>query len=150
MSKIATPLLYAECMGKNTGGIMKLIVAGSRRITDYNVVKEAIDGLVAQGMAITTIIEGTARGVDRLASRYAQEHALENIRVPAEWKLYQRGAGIQRNRRMAEMGDAMLALWDGRSRGTMNMIQIAKSLGLPVTVVNVTSTGDGDIIREEG
>lgn len=118
---------------------MKLIVAGSRNITEYETVKTAIDNLVNQGMKITAIIEGTAKGVDRLASQYAIEHGIENIRVPAEWKLYHKGAGSVRNQKMAEIGDALLALWDGSSRGTMNMINIANNKGIPVTVVYVAS-----------
>lgn len=117
---------------------MKLIVAGSRDITDYEIVASAIDELVHKGMIITAIIDGTARGVDMLASRYAAEHGIENIRVPAEWKRYGRGAGKLRNIRMAEMGDALLALWDGKSSGTQIMIKVATSRGIPVHVVYCT------------
>ena len=116
---------------------MKLVVAGSRNITDYDIVKNGIDTLVRQGMVITAIIDGTARGVDRLASRYADENGIENIRVPAEWKLYHQGAGAIRNKKMAEMGDVLLAFWDGASRGTQNMINAANARGIPVTVIYV-------------
>lgn len=122
-----------------TGNHMKLIVAGSRSITDYDTVKTAIDNLVKQGTVVTAIIEGTATGVDQLASQYALEHGIENIRVPAEWKLYHKGAGAVRNRKMAEMGDALLALWDGSSYGTKNMIKLANDKGIPVTVIYVAS-----------
>ena len=116
---------------------MKLIVAGSRSISDYDLVKKAIDSLVNEGLVVTAIIEGTAKGVDRLASRYAIEHGIENIRVPAEWKLYHQGAGVIRNKKMAEMGDILLAFWDGTSRGTNNMIKTANTKGLPVRVIYV-------------
>lgn len=118
---------------------VKLIVAGSRTLNDYEIVRSAIDELISQGMVISAIIDGTARGVDQLASRYAREHDIENIRVPAEWNLYHRGAGGIRNRKMAEMADALLALWDGKSRGTMNMIKTANNKGIPVTVVYLSS-----------
>lgn len=121
---------------------MKLIVAGSRSITDYETVKTAIDDMVKQGAVITAIIEGTAIGVDQLASKYALENGIENIRVPAEWKLYHKGAGAVRNSKMAEMGDALLALWDGSSYGTKNMIKLANDKGIPVTVVHVATEAD--------
>lgn len=117
---------------------MKLIVAGSRNIIDYEAVKSAIDDLMNKGLEITVIIDGAARGVDTLASRYATEHGIENIRVPADWKKYHRGAGKVRNSQMAEMGDVLLALWDGVSGGTKNMIQIANKRGIPVHVVYCT------------
>lgn len=124
-------------MNNDAGKGIRLIVAGSRGLNDYQTVKTAIDDLASRGMVISAIIEGTALGVDRLASRYAVEHGIENIRVPAEWNLYHRGAGVVRNRKMAEMGDALLALWDGKSRGTRDMIKAANSVGIPVTVVYV-------------
>ena len=114
---------------------MKLIVAGSRAVTDYSLVASAIDELVENELSITAIIDGTARGVDMLASRYAAEHGIENIRVPAEWKRYGRGAGRLRNIRMAEMGNVLLALWDGKSSGTKSMIEAAKHRGIPVHIV---------------
>jgi len=117
---------------------MKLIIAGNRDIKDYDVVKEAINCLLAQGLIITTIIDGAARGVDTLASRYALEHNIENIRIHAEWKLYHQGAGPIRNQKVAEMGDALLAIWDGKSRGTKNMIACARKKGLSVYIKYVT------------
>lgn len=122
-----------------TGGNVKLIVAGSRNVTNYETVKCAVDAFISQGANVTAIIEGGAIGVDRLASRYAIEHGIEHIRVPAEWNLHHKGAGAVRNRKMAEMGDALLALWDGSSRGTMNMIKVANARKLPVTVVYLLS-----------
>lgn len=117
---------------------MKLIVAGSRSVTNYDAVESAINELVAGGMVITAIIEGTSRGVDTLASRYAYEHGIENIRVPAEWSIYNKGAGKVRNKKMAEMGEALLAIWDGNSSGTKNMIAVASKSGLPVFVHRLT------------
>lgn len=118
---------------------MKLIVAGIRSVKDYETIKTAIDKLVSEGLAVTAIIEGTAKGVDCLASRYAIEHEIENIRVPAEWKVFNKGAGSVRNRKMAEMGDMLLAFWDGSSRGTLDMIKAAKKKGIPVRVVYMDS-----------
>jgi hypothetical protein len=114
---------------------MKLIVAGSRSVTDYSLVASAIDELVRKGMKISAIIDGTARGVDTLAARYATDHGIENIRVPADWKQFGPGAGRIRNIRMAEMGDALLALWDGKSSGTRTMIEAATKRGIQVHVV---------------
>ena len=125
---------------------MKLIVAGSREITDYEVVRDAIDALIAQGLAITTIIDGAARGVDSLASRYAIEHGIENVRVPAEWKRYRYGAGPVRNRIMAEMGDALLAIWNGSSNGTKDMINCANKHGLSVFIHYYAGGGNAETI----
>ncbi len=118
---------------------MKLIVAGSRGIVKYEIVESAINALIDQGIDITAIIDGTARGVDALASRYAKEHGIENIRLPADWKQFGRGAGKERNSRMAEMGDVLLALWDGKSNGTRNMIRAASKNGILVHIIDCSS-----------
>lgn len=114
---------------------MKVIVAGSRDITDYDVVRKALDEARENGLEITTIIEGGAKGVDSLAARYATEHSIEHIRVPADWKRYGRGAGRKRNEQMAAMGDALIAIWDGKSSGTRHIIECARQRSLLMTVM---------------
>jgi hypothetical protein len=53
---------------------------------------------------------------------------------PADWRLYGRSAGMIRNRQMANYADALLAIWDGRSPGTANMISLAKERELRLYV----------------
>lgn len=119
---------------------MKVIVAGSRDITDYDIVRKALDEARENGMEVTTIIEGGARGVDSMAARYAIEHGIEHIRVPADWKHYGRGAGRKRNEQMAAMGDALIAIWDGKSRGTRHMIDCARQRSLLMKVISVNNS----------
>lgn len=118
---------------------MKVVVAGSRNITNYDVVKKVIDDAKESGLEITAIIEGGARGVDALAARYAAEYGIEHIKVPADWGRFNRGAGKMRNQQMADMGDALIAIWDGKSTGTRHMIECARKSGL---VVLVSSCGN--------
>lgn len=81
------------------------------------------------------IVSGHASGADALGERYAQERGLECEQYPADWEAYGRAAGPIRNAEMAEVADALIAFWDGASRGTKNMIDTAKSKGLKVAVV---------------
>jgi hypothetical protein len=110
---------------------MKLIIAGSRDITNYDALKAAfawtelkLDGL--------EIISGCARGVDSLAIEFAEEHNLILHKFPADWKTNGKAAGFIRNQQMADFADSLLALWDGSSRGTQDMINRAKKKGLRV------------------
>ncbi|QSV46890.1 DUF2493 domain-containing protein [Geobacter benzoatilyticus] len=116
---------------------MNVIIAGSRTITDYEVVRRAVDEARANGLEVSAIIEGGACGVDALAARYAEEHGIEHIRVPADWGRYRQGAGKKRNELMAEMGDALIAIWNGASRGTKHMIECARKKGIAVQVVTL-------------
>jgi len=98
---------------------MKVIIAGSRTITDYEFVLEAIE---ESGFKITEVVSGCANGVDKLGERYALENNIPIKLFPAQWIKYGRGAGIIRNKEMAEYADALIACWDGTSAGTRNMM----------------------------
>ena len=62
---------------------------------------------------------------------------------PADWKKYGKSAGYVRNSEMAEVAESLIAFWDGKSRGTKNMIDIAKNKGLKVRIVNYESDSSG-------
>lgn len=115
---------------------MRLIIAGSRDIEDYNAVLTA---LFLSPFTPSVIVSGNARGVDLLGERYAEEFGLPVDRYPVtpqEWKTIGKSAGHQRNRVMAENADALLAIWDGKSPGTKGMVEITKKKNLPVFVYN--------------
>ena len=129
---------------------MKFVVAGSRWIKSYEVVKTVLADVCKTGIKIEAIIDGTARGVDELASRYARENSIENIRVPADWKLWRKAAGKKRNEVMGEMGDALVAIWDGTSKGTEHMISVAEQKGLKIFVYLIDAENNLILLREEG
>lgn len=115
---------------------MKLIVAGSRGITDYGVVKSALDEWGMPSM----VVSGGCSGPDELGERWAGTQDIPIKVFRADWKNHGRYAGPLRNREMARYADALLALWDGESKGTANMILEAHRAGLDVTVVLVKET----------
>ena len=113
---------------------MKVIIAGGRTITDYSLVYSAL----AESQFIPTeIVSGMAPGVDTLAIQYAQENNLPLKEFHADWKTHGRSAGPRRNREMANYADALIAIWDGESRGTKNMIEEATKRNLQVYVKKI-------------
>lgn len=110
---------------------MKTIIAGSRDITDYDIVVQAIRDC---GWDVTEVVCGMAKGVDSLGKQYAEENNLPIHYFPADWTKHGKAAGVLRNRQMAENSEALIAVWDGESRGTKNMIDTAKKLNLIVYV----------------
>ena len=109
---------------------MKTIIAGSRGIDDFAIVSKAI---VDSGFEITEVVSGTARGVDLEGEGWASLNEVPIKRFPADWSLG-RGAGHKRNAEMAEYADALIAIWDGKSPGTRNMINEAAKKGLKIYV----------------
>jgi hypothetical protein len=110
---------------------VRTIVAGSRTVTDYDLVADAI---ASATWPITVIISGGAKGVDELGEAYAYLHKIPLEVFNANWNKYGRSAGHMRNEEMAKNADALIAIWDGESRGTANMIETAKKYKLKVHV----------------
>jgi hypothetical protein len=68
-------------------------------------------------------------------ARYSDGVDLEQYE--ADWDQHGRAAGHKRNTEMAEVGDALLAFWDGDSPGTKDMIDKSRDNGLDVEVVRL-------------
>lgn len=110
---------------------MKTIIAGSRSITDYNILLQIMKEI---DFNITEIVSGTAKGADSLGERYAIENNIPLKKFPADWNKWGKVAGRIRNGQMNMYSDALILLWDGKSRGSKHMLEIAKERGLIVFV----------------
>lgn len=114
----------------------RVIIAGCRDFNDYELLKEKCDYFLQdEKKEDVVIISGHASGADALGERYAQERGFQLETFPADWKAHGRAAGPIRNARMASAANALIAFWDGKSRVTKNMIEIAENHNLKVVVV---------------
>lgn len=114
-----------------------IIIAGSRNFTDYEMVKKSLKKFLMSKETSDkpNIICGMARGADMLGYRLAKEFNLPLKEFPADWNTYGKRAGYIRNEQMAKYahdnGNGILfAFWDGKSRGTKLMIELAKKYNL--------------------
>ena len=108
---------------------MKTIIAGGREFSDYEKLSE-----VMSAFDVSVVVSGKARGADSLGEKWARENGKPVEEYPANWDLYGKRAGYIRNQQMADNAEALVAFWDGKSRGTQHMINIAKEKGLTVHV----------------
>ncbi len=113
---------------------MKIIIAGSRDFNNYELLKEKIDFLTSKISENIEIVSGNARGADALGEKYAKENNHDLKLFPADWSIG-KSAGYIRNKQMADYADALIAFWDGESKGTKMMIELAKQMNLKVKVV---------------
>lgn len=114
----------------------RVIIAGCRDFNDYELLKEKCDYFLQdEKKEDVVIISGHVSGADALGERYAQERGFQLETFPADRKAHGRAAGPIRNARMASAANALIAFWDGKSRGTKNMIETAKNHNLKVVVV---------------
>jgi len=113
--------------------MFKVIIAGSRRFRDYNRLRMVCDYML-QNQKEIEIVSGTALGADKLGEKYAEERGYQIKRFVPDWSKYGRSGGYLRNKQMAEYADALIVFWDGKSKGSKHMIDIATEYGLKIKV----------------
>ena len=119
---------------------MRTIIAGSRGIYGAQALQLIGRGVTLMGVMPTVVISGCARGVDTAGEEWAKARGIPVERYPADWDRYGRSAGFHRNAEMAKVAHALIAVWDGVSRGTAHMIQEARRRDCVVHIVRVPPT----------
>lgn len=128
---------------------MKVIIAGDRDVNE-NDVSLIVDAIKCSGFKITEVVSGCAKGGDTLGENWANHHKIKIARFRADWKnltapgaviktnqygQYNTKAGFDRNQKMADYADALIALQpNGPSNGTQDMIRRANIKGIPVFI----------------
>lgn len=115
-----------------------VVICGSRDGVDRKDIDDAMDSAPWIPMRV---LSGRARGADIAGEEWAWEHEIPIDYYPADWRRLGKRAGPMRNREMATECTAVVAVWDGKSRGTAHMIASATRLGKPVFIWPV---GAGD------
>lgn len=130
---------------------MRVIIAGGRDFNDFKLLesnlhkifKQLADEKLISGWineADIEIICGKARGADTLGEKFAKTYNIPIKYFPADWDTYGKSAGYRRNADMAkyakECNGVLIAFWDGKSKGTKHIIDIAKSNNMRVFVVS--------------
>ncbi len=117
---------------------MRVVIAGSRDFDNYELLKQKMDKILSKRIANNEeiiIISGTAKGADKLGERYAKERGFKIERYPADWNKFGKRAGYLRNEQMAKVADACVCFWDGQSKGTKHMIDLANKYNLAIRTI---------------
>ncbi len=100
---------------------MKLIIAGSRSITDAPAVKAILDEFLKFN-TVDEVVSGMAEGVDKIGAAWAIENNIPVKEFIPDWNGKGKAAGIVRNHEMGDYADVLIAFWDSKSKGTADMI----------------------------
>ena len=114
--------------------MFKVIIAGGRNFHDYELLCLKCDKALSQQLEVE-IVSGTAYGADKLGERYANERGYSIKRFFPNWEKHKKSAGFIRNEEMAIYADALIAFWDGESKGTKHMIDLAEKHGLKIKTI---------------
>lgn len=143
---------------------MKIIIAGGREVTDYDMLiaalmrsgywktyKKTIEVICGMALSWKWHENETIGGADRLGYRFAERNGLIIHEFHADWKTWGSRAGHIRNRDMGHFAlgheGRLLALWDGQSSGTAGMIEFAEEKGLPGYVYRVDDPSLSEFIH---
>lgn len=116
-----------------------IIVAGSRSFDNYSLLNLELGWFISNQFSKykqITIVSGCAKGADSFAIEYANKNGYECIQMPADWEKHGKKAGYIRNTEMANIADGCICFWDGESKGTKHMIDIARKKMIPLTIVD--------------
>lgn len=116
---------------------MDIIIAGSRDFTNYNLAKQHLDKILVNAPSSTTILCGGARGADLIGEAYALSREFNIEYFIPEWDRLGKSAGYVRNEDMAKNATHCIVFWDGMSKGSKHMIDLAKKYKLNLRVIMV-------------
>ncbi len=117
---------------------MKTIIAGSRRLPiHYDKIWLVADAVARSGWGpeITEVVSGGCRGIDLAGELWAEANTWGTFPVKRflpEWENEGKAAGPIRNQLMADYADALILIWDGSSRGSMDMLKRAEAKKLRI------------------
>lgn len=142
-----------EANASNKNRVFRCIIAGGRKFNDYELLKKNMDNILSKKSKEFKIIivSGHAPGADDYGEKYADERGYEKDIHSANWNdleaipckigtrndgsQYNILAGLNRNTEMAEVANACVVFWDGKSTGSSNMIETAKKYNLMLRVI---------------
>ena len=122
-----------EC-GRIKGPGQRIAIVGSRDFVDYEFICKEVLNL---GFNIQEIVSGGARGVDRLAAKFAKDRNIPLKEFLADWEAEPKRAGFIRNQDIVDRADIVIAFWDGASPGTKSTIDLSKKAGKTVYIIKV-------------
>jgi len=112
---------------------VNVIIAGSRYYTNYDAVCAVI---ACFPYTIDTVVSGVCRGVDACGEQWARLHNKQLLAMPADWKTLGRKAGPIRNEYMVEAASGLILIWNGRSKGSADILKRAINHDLLVHIYN--------------
>lgn len=111
---------------------MIVAVVGSRGLEVKDLWKYLPEG-------VTEIVSGGASGIDACAKEYARRHNIPLTEFLPEYARYGKAAPLKRNEKIVDYADTVVALWDGRSKGTKFVIKYCRKVGKPMAVYELNN-----------
>lgn len=110
-----------------------LAVIGSRSWTNQDRIFEYLDRLNEKTADLLLVSGACPKGADYIAELWAKKKGIPILLYPADWSTG-KAAGFKRNQKIVNASDAVIAFWDGESKGTIDSVERAWRLGKKVLI----------------
>ena len=114
---------------------MRVLVCGGRDNPDSDHVEKTLSRLLATRGPFERVIHGDARGVDKIAGKWARDHGVLEWDFLPEWHHVDAEDGLSRNQRMIEVGSPDLVVAFPGGTGTEHMVALARAAHIEVVEV---------------
>lgn len=112
-------------------------IIGSRDFTNFDFLDKKVNELLPKQDNDIVIVSGGARGTDLLAEKFADKYGYEKDIYRAKWHIHGKCAGYLRNHDVVKNSDFIIAFWDGISKGTYNVVRLAKLNNKPIKIIRI-------------
>ena len=116
---------------------MRLLVCGGRDFSNAGAAYKILDAFHRKH-GVDVLIEGNARGADRIAGYWARRNNITNLKFPADWEKHGKSAGSIRNQQMLDEGKPTHVIAFPGGYGTADMVRRAHDAGLQVITVQAS------------
>ena len=115
---------------------MRILVCGGRDYSNFAQMTTILDALdYGKDGYITLVINGAARGADKMSTNWALSNGTDYIEYPADWDKFGKAAGSIRNQQMLDEGKPDLVIAFPGGTGTADMIRRSRKAGIEVLQV---------------
>jgi hypothetical protein len=123
------------------GAEVRVAVLGTRTFKDWGRFCRELGACIEamcqeRGSRNVVLVCGGSEGPDQMVRRYAAERRMRVVEYRANFEAHGKGAVYVRNRQVIHAAHALVAFWDGQSKGTGDAISYAAQRGIPVHAVD--------------
>lgn len=120
---------------------VRLLVCGPRDFADMHFIINVLNNQFIGKVQPSVLINGNARGVDKLARVWAKGRGIRIEDYDAKWCSMGRGAGPRRNQEMLDVGRPTAAVafrYSSReTKGTKDMIHRLQKAHIPLEIIEI-------------
>jgi len=115
--------------------MLKVVIAGGRDFDDFELMEEKLDSLLQNyDHRDIEIVCGCSRSIDKLGEKYALKNNMETSHFVSNKEFGKRSVYLK-NEEIAKYSDCLVAFWDGKSKGTEMMVNLAKRNDLKIRII---------------